>query len=87
MPSPSYATLAQRADTAMYTVEVACRCPDCGELVRCVVNGTDVEVPDCADMMDTCYGPSRVEFIQDAARAKAAGVRHEFLEHLREGGR
>lgn len=84
MGSLPYHVAASRADSAMERVTVTVKCPDCDQPVRCVVDGTEVDVPDCADPADTCYGATRVERITEDARERAQGKRDDYARHLRE---
>lgn len=84
MPRLSYHLAASRADAARARVQVVCECPVCDEPVTCVVNGTDVTVPGCADK---CAGMRRFEMIEADARERAQGERDDYRRHLMDGGR
>ena len=82
----SYGVAAQRAQSAMYTVDVVVDCPSCGERMLCVVYGTDVEID--APCINGCSGESDFnrDAMNDDALAQAASEREAYITHLRECG-
>jgi hypothetical protein len=81
-----YHLAAERTRRVMYSVEVICECPDCGEGIGCRVDGTDVTIIDAC--LNACH--TRSHFDRDAldslALALAATERTGYLHHLRDGG-
>jgi hypothetical protein len=81
-----YHVAAERAQRAMYQVEIVTDCPDCGEPVTCTVYGDDVELSvGCVNGCETSSHYDR-DALFDKALGRAAGERSDYAAHLRDGG-
>jgi hypothetical protein len=85
MPIP-YHIAAERAQSAMYQLDVVCECPECDEDTLCVVYGDDVELD--TPCVNGCAGERGFDrdALDSLALALAAGERSDYAQHLRDGG-
>jgi hypothetical protein len=81
-----YHIAAERAQSAMYQLDVVCECPECGEDTLCVVYGADVELD--TPCINGCSGERGFDrdALYSAALSRAASEREDYTSHLRDGG-
>jgi hypothetical protein len=82
MPIP-YHIAAERAQSALYQLDVVCECPECDEETLCVVYGDDVELD--TPCINGCAGERGFDrdALYERALSRAACERMDYISHLR----